>query len=77
MCSSDLVRQDVVPSREPATLTLDTPITTQSMSMTIQSSVAPDESVGSTGSDGVFGQEESAADNATAVQSLTINGVVQ
>ena len=71
------VRQDVIPSREPATLTLDTPITTQSMSMTIQSSVAPDESVGSTGSDGVFGQEESAADNATAVQSLTINGVVQ
>lgn len=71
------VRQDVVPSREPATLTLDTPITTQSMSMTIQSSVSPDESVGSAGSDGVFGQEESAADNATAVQSLTINGVVQ
>lgn len=70
------VRQDVIPSREPATLTLDTPITTQSMSMTIQSSVAPDESVGSTGSDGVFGQAESAADNATAVQSLTINGVV-
>lgn len=62
--------QEVVPSREPAVLTLDTPITTKAASMTILASVPANESVGSD----MVAAQGALADDATAVQELVFLG---
>lgn len=68
--------QENVPSRTPATLTLDEPVTTTAMSLTIQKSVDP-EDADETGGGGLFSDdEEEAVDvhDATAIQGIEIVG---
>src|SRR5699024_6131717 len=58
--------QEIVPSRTPATLTLDDPVTTTAMSLTIQKSVDPEDE--DEGGGGLFSDEETVdVHDATAI----------